>query len=110
MRRTASVIAIVAGAMILPATSAFAYEPDPVGQLIVSQLPPEFQDPTGTGQVKRVPQAIELGDGSLSSVRAVDKSPVPLKFYDRTDYNRNGISDQHEGFGPNPSVKEVLGK
>jgi hypothetical protein len=42
--------------------------------------------------------------------RAVDGTEVPEDFYSRTDYNRNGIADQDEGFGPNPSVAEVLDK
>jgi hypothetical protein len=42
-----------------------------------------------------------------ATVPAEDGTEVPVSFYDRTDYNRDGVVDQEQGFGPNPSPAEV---
>lgn len=44
---------------------------------------------------------------SSGQVTAEDGSRVPSSFYDRTDYNRNGIADQCEGWPKNPNPDDV---
>lgn len=46
-------------------------------------------------------------DAAEATVPAEDGTSVPVSFYDRTDYNRDGVVDQEQGFGPNPSPAEV---
>jgi hypothetical protein len=47
-------------------------------------------------------------DGPAAESRtAVDGSKVKPGFYDRTDYNRNGVADQDEGFPKNPRPEDV---
>ena len=45
-----------------------------------------------------------------ATVQAEDGTSVPVSFYDRTDYNRDGVVDQEQGFGPNPNPAEVMAK
>lgn len=47
-------------------------------------------------------------DAPEAMVQAEDGTSVPVSFYDRTDYNRDGVVDQEQGFGPNPNPAEVM--
>lgn len=54
-----------------------------------------------------VPESYWDAAPKTGTILAEDGSYVNPDFYSRTDYNRNGVTDQEEGYPPNPNPASV---